>query len=157
MRRILLFMAVTIAASAAAIAVASPSTARATQTYKWFVPSAVAVAGPNHTFTLQVSVTNMQQREPYLQVWPFPHTGSITVKLLGNGFGQGYQVPSIGNITLKPVPFMGNTWTYTLRGYGLVGKLIGIQIDAVHVNLPGQIEPEAVSYTHLTLPTNREV
>ena len=44
---------------------------------------------------------------------------------------------------------------HKLTGYVLEGKHAGIACEKCHT--PGYMIPEAVSYTHLTLPTNREV
>ena len=38
-----------------------------------------------------------------------------------------------------------------------VSGVIRAVVSASGMNSPGEIAPSAVSYTHLTLPTNREV
>ena len=41
--------------------------------------------------------------------------------------------------------------------YGKIRALDGITLDIPSGRMVGLIGPDAVSYTHLTLPTNREV
>ena len=54
-----------------------------------------------------------------------------------------------------PAGVLLHRWRWPL----LVWLTLGLQVVAVEVSLPGVLAPvlHAVSYTHLTLPTNREV
>lgn len=140
MRRITLLVVAAVAATAAALALASSSTATE-QPYKWFVPTASAVAGPNHTFTLSVGITNMDVKNQLLGQLGIAHTGYVTVSLVGKDFGPGFWIPPIGNVTLNPYPLLGHTWTYTAKGTGVPGVSYGIKINVTHVGQQNDLMP----------------
>ncbi len=139
MRRMLFVVAAAIAGSAAALAVASPSTATQ-RPYTWFVPSATAVAGPNHTFTLSVGVVNMDVKNQLLGQLGLAHTGHVTVSLVGKDFGAGFQLPPMADIKLNAYPFPGSSWTWSALGKGVPGHAYGVKITVSHVP-EGQPDP----------------
>jgi hypothetical protein len=122
MRRVLFFMAAMIVATAAAVAVASASASTAPPIQKWFKASATAVAGPNHTVTLTVRITN---------VATFRHTGIVDVRLYKAGSGYSNLGPLFPKtVTVCPL----HSWSFTYNGVALSpGVTLGIAVVASHV------------------------
>jgi len=135
MRRIMLLLAVATAATATALAAASPSTATTSGADKWFTASATAVAGPNHAYTLRVSLTN---------IGAISHQAAARVTLMNQGaLGTFYWVPPNAptQVTLAP----GHTWSFTFTATAINSVTqVGITIAATHMTQGS--DPPSVSF-----------